>query len=43
VQLENIIVRGKDQPSAGGKVDGTNPKWIFNLKTFGEMAIITRH
>jgi hypothetical protein len=49
VQLENIIVKDKDQQSTSEMVYGTNPlygtnpKWISNLITFGEMATITRH
>jgi hypothetical protein len=40
VQLENIIVKDKDQHSAAEMVYGTNPKWTSNMRTFGEMAII---
>jgi UDP-3-O-[3-hydroxymyristoyl] glucosamine N-acyltransferase len=43
VQLENIIVKEKDQQSAAEMVYGTNPKRISNMRTLGEMAIIARH
>jgi hypothetical protein len=41
--LEIIIVKDNDHQSAAEMVFGTNPKWISNLRTFGEMAIIARH
>jgi hypothetical protein len=43
VRLENIIVKEKHEQSASEKVYGTNPKWISNIRSFGEMAIIARH
>jgi hypothetical protein len=43
VQLENIIVIEKHQQSATEMVYGKNPKWISNIRTFGEMAIVARH
>jgi hypothetical protein len=43
VQLENIIVEEKHEHSASEKVYGTNPKWISNMRSFGELAIIARH
>jgi hypothetical protein len=43
VQLGNIIGKDKDQQSAAKKVYGTNPKWISNIRAFGEMVIIARH
>jgi hypothetical protein len=43
VQLENIIVKEKHEQSASEKVYGTNPKWVSNMRSFGEMAIIARH
>jgi hypothetical protein len=39
VQLESIIVKEKEQQSAAEMVYGTNPKWISNMRTFGETAI----
>jgi hypothetical protein len=43
VQLENIIVMEKHQQLASEKYYGTNPKWISNMRTFEEMAIVARH
>jgi hypothetical protein len=43
VQLEKKIIKEKHQQSASEKVYGTNPKWITNMRTFGEMAIVARH
>jgi hypothetical protein len=43
VQLENIIVKEKHDQSASEKVYGTNPKFISNMRSLGEMAIIARH
>jgi hypothetical protein len=43
VQLENIIVNQKKEKSASEKVYGSNPKWISNMRSFGEMAIVARH
>jgi hypothetical protein len=43
VQLENIIVKEEHEQSASEKVYGTNPKWISNMQSFGEMLIIARH
>jgi hypothetical protein len=40
VQLENIIVKEKHLHPASDKVYGSNPKWISNMRTFGEMAIV---
>jgi hypothetical protein len=37
VQLENIIVNQKNE------VYGSIPKWISNMRAFGEMAIVARH
>jgi hypothetical protein len=42
-QLENIIVKENYQQYSSEKVYGTSPKWISNMRTFGEMAIIARH
>jgi hypothetical protein len=39
----NIIVKEKHQQSTSEKFYGTNPKWISNMRTFGEMAIVARH
>jgi hypothetical protein len=43
VQLENIIVKEKHQQSALDKVYGKNTNWISNMRTFGEMAIVSCH
>jgi hypothetical protein len=43
VQCENIILNKKDLQSTSEKVYGTNPKWISNMRTFGETDIIARH
>jgi hypothetical protein len=43
VQLENNIVKEKDKQSTAKKVHGTSPKWISNMRSFGEMDIIARH
>jgi hypothetical protein len=43
VQLENIIVKEKKLQSASEKVYGSNPNGIYNMRTFGEMAIVARH
>jgi hypothetical protein len=43
MQLDNNIVKEKDQQSAAAKVYGTNLRWISNMRAFGEMAIIVRH
>jgi hypothetical protein len=43
VQRENVIVKEKHQQSASEKVYGQNPKWISNMRTFVEMAIVARH
>jgi hypothetical protein len=42
VQLENIIVKEKHQQPSSEKAYGKNPKWISNMRTFGEMAIVAR-
>jgi hypothetical protein len=41
--LENIIVNQKNEISDSEKVYGSNPKWISNMRSFGEMAIVARH
>jgi hypothetical protein len=43
VQLENVIVNQKNEKSASEKVYGSNPKWISNMRSFGEIAIVARH
>jgi hypothetical protein len=43
VQPENIIVKERHQQSASEKVYGKNPKWISNMRTFREIAIVARH
>jgi hypothetical protein len=41
--LENIIVNQKNEKSASETVYGFNPKWISNMRSFGEMAIVARY
>jgi hypothetical protein len=41
--MENIIVNWKNEKSASEKVYGSNPKWISNMRSFGEMAVVARH
>jgi hypothetical protein len=36
-------VKEKHQQSASETFYGKNPKWISNMRTFGEMAIVARH
>jgi hypothetical protein len=40
-KLEDILVGTNDTKSAIEKFDGELPKWVKNLKTFGEVAIIS--
>jgi hypothetical protein len=40
VQLKNIFVKENHQQPASETVYGTTPKWISNMQTFGEMAIV---
>jgi hypothetical protein len=42
-KLENIIVKTSDLKSASEIFYGKNPIWIKNLKTFGEVAIVSDH
>jgi hypothetical protein len=39
VQLENVIVKEKDQQSAAQMVYDTNPKLTLNMRSSGEMYI----
>jgi hypothetical protein len=43
VQLENIIVNQMNEKYASEKVYGSNPKWISNMRSFGEMAFVAKH
>jgi hypothetical protein len=38
--IRTIMVKSKDEQSASENFYGTNPKWISNMRSFGEMAII---
>ena len=40
-QLENIIISKDGDTSPAEKFHGSNPKWSKNLRTFGEVAILT--
>jgi hypothetical protein len=40
-KLENILVGPNDTKSSMEKFDGELPKWVKNLRTFGEVAIIS--
>jgi hypothetical protein len=41
--LETIFVNQKNEKSTSEKVYGSNPKWISNMRSFGDMAIVARH
>jgi hypothetical protein len=41
--LESIIVKQQNEKSASEKVYGSNPKWISNMRSSREMAVVARH
>ena len=43
VQLQNILVKTHGDSSACEKFYDYTPKWVHNLRTFGEMAVVADH
>jgi hypothetical protein len=43
VQIQNILIMKHGEDSASERFYGRNPSWINNMRTFGEMAIVTDH
>jgi CRISPR/Cas system CMR-associated protein Cmr5 small subunit len=39
-KLENILTTHVNNPSASEKIYGNNPRWISNLRIFGEIGIV---
>ena len=43
VIVQNILVMKHGEESASERFYGSNPSWVNNIRTFGEMAIVTDH